>query len=153
MWTALLGEGGELVVLELLAEGEFVEFSGGGVGEVFDDDDFVGDPPFGDLAGVEGEEAGGIDGAAGFGGDDEEGAFVPFGVFGGDDGGFGDVGVGDGDVFELDGADPLAAGFDDVLGAVGDFHDAVCVDGGDVAGWEPAVFVAGVGVRPHVAAG
>ena len=123
------------------------------MGELFDDNDFVGDPPFGDLVLVDGEEGGGVDGVAGLRGDDQEGAFVPFGVAGGDDGGFGDVGVADSDVLELDGADPLAAGFDDVLGAVGDLHRAAGVDGGDVAGGEPAVRVAVVGVCAHVAAG
>src|SRR5665811_1928082 len=47
--------------------------------------------------------------------------------------------VADGDVFQLDGADPFAAGLDHVLGAVGDLHVAIGVDGGDVAGREPAL--------------
>src|SRR5580658_2691226 len=42
-------------------------------------------------------------------------------------------------VLEIDRADPLAAGFNHVLRAVGDVHVAVGVDGGDVAGGKPAV--------------
>jgi hypothetical protein len=37
--------------------------------------------------------------------------------------------------------DPLAAGLDDVLGAVGDLHEAHVVDGRDVAGVEEALVV------------
>jgi hypothetical protein len=44
---------------------------------------------------------------------------------GADDGGQLGLGVAGGDVLDLDGADPLAAGLDDVLGAVGDLHEAV----------------------------
>jgi hypothetical protein len=43
------------------------------------------------------------------------------------------------DVFQVDRTDPLAAGLDHVLAAVGDLHEAVGVDGGHVAGREPAV--------------
>ena len=42
-------------------------------------------------------------------------------------------------VLEVDGGDPLAAGLDDVLGAVGDADVAALVDRGDVAGAQPAV--------------
>jgi hypothetical protein len=49
------------------------------------------------------------------------------------------------DVLQVDRADPLAAGLDHVLAAVGDLHEAVGVDGGHVAGREPAV-------HQHVAA-
>ena len=47
--------------------------------------------------------------------------------------------VGHGDVLNVDRADPFTAGFDDVFAAVGDLHEAVGVDGGHVAGGEPAV--------------
>ena len=59
-----------------------------------------------------------------------------------DDRRLGDVGVRDGDVLQRDRADPLAARLDHVLGAVGDLHVAVGIDGRDVAGGEPAVGVA-----------
>ena len=58
-----------------------------------------------------------------------------------DDGGFGDGRMADGDVLDLDGGNPFAARFDHVLGAVGDGHIAVRVDGGDVARVEPAVVI------------
>jgi hypothetical protein len=58
---------------------------------------------------------------------------------GGDAGGHGHGRVRHRDVLQVDGADPLAAGLDHVLAAVGDLHEAVGVDGGDVAGGEPAV--------------
>ena len=42
-------------------------------------------------------------------------------------------------ILQIDRTDPLAAGLDQVLGAVGDLHVALGVDGGDVAGPQPAV--------------
>ena len=62
-----------------------------------------------------------------------------------DDGGLRHLGVVGGDVFHLDGGDPLAAGLDHILGAVGDRHVALSVYGGDVAGLKPALL--GVGIR------
>ncbi len=49
--------------------------------------------------------------------------------------------VADGEVLEVDGGDPLAAGLDHVLGAVGDLHVAERIDGGDVARVEEALLV------------
>ena len=52
-----------------------------------------------------------------------------------------------------DRTDPLAAGLDHVLRAVGDLHVAVGIDGGDVAGGKPAVrSSASPGVPPIVGA-
>src|SRR5712671_1446950 len=42
-------------------------------------------------------------------------------------------------VFEVDGAYPFAAGFYEIFGAVDNFDEALIVDGGDVAGFEPTV--------------
>src|ERR1700681_1666211 len=42
-------------------------------------------------------------------------------------------------VFEVYGADPFAAGFHQIFGAVDNFDEAFVVHGGDVAGLEPAV--------------
>src|SRR5688572_15738774 len=50
----------------------------------------------------------------------------------------GDRGMGNGDVLEVDGADPFAAGLDHVLRAVGDLDVALGVDVHHVAGGEPA---------------
>ena len=58
-----------------------------------------------------------------------------------DDGGFRDLGMADREIFEIDRGNPLAAGLDHVLGAVGDLHVAVRIDGRDVAGIEEAVLV------------
>jgi hypothetical protein len=53
---------------------------------------------------------------------------------GGDDRRLGDGWMRDGDVFERDRTDPLAARFDDVLGAIDNLGAAVRVDGADIAG-------------------
>src|SRR6202035_5319420 len=49
-------------------------------------------------------------------------------------------------VFEIDGADPLAAGFYEILGAVDDLDEALVVHVGDVSGAEPAVGGPAVGL-------
>ena len=64
---------------------------------------------------------------------------TPLGVGHTDDGGFGDGGVLDEGVFDLDRRDVLAAGDDDVLLAVGDGEVAVVVDPPAVTGVEPSV--------------
>ena len=58
----------------------------------------------------------------------------------------------DGEVLELDRGNPFAARLDHVLGAVGDLHVAVRVDGGDVAGVEEAVLVEDVAAVLEIAA-
>src|SRR2546429_349829 len=54
-----------------------------------------------------------------------------------DDRRFGDRGMRDREIFDVDGADPLAARFDDVLGAVGDLNEAVFIERRHVAGRRP----------------
>ena len=44
-------------------------------------------------------------------------------------------------ILKVDGADPLAARFDQVLGPVSDLHVTVAVDVGDIAGTEPAILI------------
>src|SRR4051812_49387444 len=61
-----------------------------------------------------------------------------------DDGRFGDGGMTDGDVLDLDGRDPFAAGLDDILGAVGDGHVTVSVNGRDIASVEPSLRIEGI---------
>ena len=63
-----------------------------------------------------------------------------------DDGGLRHLGMADGEVFDVDRGNPLAARFDHVLGAVGDLQVAVAVDGADVAGVEEAFLVDHVAV-------
>src|SRR5690606_38590717 len=58
-----------------------------------------------------------------------------------DDSSLGNVRMADGEVFKIDGRDPLAPGFDHILGSVGDLHVAMAVDMGDVARIEPAFVV------------
>src|SRR3974377_730488 len=43
------------------------------------------------------------------------------------------------EIFQIDRRNPFAAGFDHILGAVGDLHVAVLVHGCDVTGIAPAV--------------
>ena len=73
--------------------------------------------------------------------DDEQRPLVPFGMPDADHRGLGHLGVADREILELDRGNPFAARLDHVLGAVGDLHVAVRVDGGDVAGVEKAVRV------------
>ena len=75
----------------------------------------------------------------GFGHDGHQRALGPLRVGDGDDGRLEDVGMGHDGVLELDRGDPLAAGLDDVLGAVRDRHVALAVERADVAGAQPAV--------------
>lgn len=72
-------------------------------------------------------------------GDEGAGALAPAGVGHGDDRRLRHAGVAVEDGLELDAADVLAAGDDDVLGSVPDLEIAVGVDDADVAGEEPAV--------------
>ena len=72
---------------------------------------------------------------------DQQRPLVPLRMLDADHGGFRHLGVADREILQVDRGDPLAARLDDVLGAVGDLHVAVAVDGGDVAGVEEAVVV------------
>ena len=64
---------------------------------------------------------------------------VPFRVRHADHGRFENVRMGHDDVLEVDRGDPLAAGLDDVLRAVGDAEVAEFVEGAHVAGSQPPV--------------
>src|ERR1700682_3074345 len=56
-----------------------------------------------------------------------------------DDRPFGNRGMRDRKIFYVDGAYPLAARFDDVLGAIGDLNKAVFIERRHVAGRKPSV--------------
>ena len=73
--------------------------------------------------------------------DDQQRPLVPFRMAHADHRGFGHLGMADRQVLQVDRGDPFAARLDHVLGAVGDLHVAVAVDGRDVAGVEEAVLV------------
>ena len=66
---------------------------------------------------------------------------MPLGVRHTDHRADGDALHGESRVLDIDGADPLAAGFHEVLGAVDDQQPAVGRDLGDIAGGEPAFAV------------
>ena len=76
---------------------------------------------------------------AGFEHDAGQWPFAPLGVGDGDHGRFGHVGVGHQGVFQIDRTDPLAAGLDQVFGAVGDAHKTHRVHAGHIARAQPAV--------------
>src|SRR3954466_5278396 len=58
-----------------------------------------------------------------------------------DDGRFRHLRVTDGEVLEVDRGYPFAPGLDDILGAVGDLHVTVLIDGRDIAGVEESFLV------------
>ena len=80
--------------------------------------------------------------------DDQQRPLVPFRMLDADHRRFRHLGMADGEVLQLDRGDPFAARLDHVLGAVGDLHVAVRVDGRDVAGVEKALLVEDLAVRP-----
>src|SRR5918992_1606250 len=127
------------VVLELLPQGELGELAGRGMRQLGYEHDIIGHPPLGDFALVEPEELVFRDVLAGLLHRDHDRALVPFRVADADDRGLGDRRVGDGNVLQIDRADPLAARLDHVLRAVGDLDVAVGVDGADIPGGEPAI--------------
>ena len=88
----------------------------------------------------------GLGGAhAGFEGDEGAGCLAPCVVRAGDHGGFQDGGVAVERALDLDRRNILAAGDDDVLGAVFDFDIAVGVHHGEVACMKPAALERGLG--------
>jgi hypothetical protein len=102
--------------------------------QLFEHQHVVGQPPLRDLAGDHCEQLAFVDSHSGAWHDEQQRPLLPFWVAGGDDRRLGDRGVRDGDVFDRDRTDPLAARFDDVLGAIDNLGAAVRVDGADIAG-------------------
>src|SRR3546814_18176140 len=101
-----------------------------------DEDDLVGQPPFGDARGEMVADLRARHLAAPSANDDQQRPFVPFGMRDADRRGLGDAGAPDRDVLKLDRTDPFDARFDHVLRALGDLHRAVVMQQGDVAGWD-----------------
>ena len=66
-------------------------------------------------------------------------ALLPFGMEDGDHGRFHHLGMRHDGVFQIDAGDPFAAALHQVLGAIHDLDVAFRIDGGDIAGAEPAV--------------
>lgn len=129
------------VVGQALADQLLVDLAGGAQRDVVDDQHVVGHPPLGDLALQIVDELLRRGGLALLELDQQHRALVPLGMGLTDHRRQGDLGMAHGDVLDLDGRDPLAARLDHVLGAVGDLHEAVLVDRGDVAGVEEALVV------------
>ena len=75
-----LGDAGEDVVAVRLAKGLLAQFAGGGVGEFGDEFDRVGLPPFGNVLAQVIANCGFVDVTARRTDDQQQRAFVPFGV-------------------------------------------------------------------------
>ena len=70
--------------------------------------------------------------------DEEQRSFLPFRVLHTNDGRCRHRRMSDGGIFQVDRADPFAARLDQIFDAIPDLHDALGIDGGDVAGGKPA---------------
>src|SRR5687767_1128799 len=127
------------VILELLPQGQLGQLAGRGMRQLGNEHHVVGHPPLGDLALVEAQQLVPRNILARLLHRDHDRPLVPLGMVHADHRGLGDRRVLDRDVLQVDGADPLAAGLDHVLRAVGDLDVAVGIDGAHVAGRKPAV--------------
>ena len=104
-----------------------------------DEGPLVGQPPAWHVADEVFEQVGRGGSASRFRHDGHQRPFGPLRVGDGDHRGLEHVGMAHHRILELDRRDPLAAGLDDVLGAVRDGHVTLAVERADVAGAEPAV--------------
>ena len=139
---------GKAVRLELVAQRGLQDLAGRGVRNAVDEGDVVGHPPFGDLAVHEFQDVLAACLLALLELHDQQRPLVPFRMMDADHGGFRHRGMADREVFQIDRRNPFAAGLDHVLGAIGDPHVAVRIDGGDVAGVEIAFARRGYRYRP-----
>jgi len=123
-----------------LGEFSFEDFAGGVAGEFFDDEDFARDFPLGEAVGAgEVSEVFGLEGLAFLGDDEGDDDFAALGVFFTDDGGFGDGGVLEEDVFDFAGEGFFTGDDDHFFFAAGDVEEAIGVDHAEVAGLEVAI--------------
>ena len=109
------------------------------MGQLINEGDVIGHPPFSNLALEKFQQVVFADNGTGFLDHDEQWAFIPFRMNDSNHCRFCYIGVGEGKILQVNGTDPFAAGLNDVLRAIGNLHEAIGVDGGYIAGGEPAV--------------
>src|SRR6185503_13234650 len=126
------------VILELLPQGQLRELAGRGMRQLVHEHDVVGHPPLRNLAFVEAQQLVLRDLLPQLLHRHHDRALVPLRVAHADHRGLGDRGVRHRDVLEVDRADPLAAGLDHVLRAIGDLDVAIGIDRAYVAGRKPS---------------
>src|SRR5438132_4507305 len=132
---------------ELGPEDLLVELADAGLRNLRDELDAVGEPPLGEARlEVRAELVGGHRRAL-LHDDESHGPLAPFRVGHADHRRLEHRRVRHQCVLQLDRGDPLAAGLDDVLRAVGELEVPVFVDGPDVAGAEPSVLEPVLGAR------
>src|SRR6516225_3798312 len=139
-------------VLESLPQRRLLDLAGGGMRNLVDKNNLVRHPPARDLALHERQDLVACRRDVLFEDDDQQWPLVPFWMANADHRRLRDLGVSDRKVLDVDGRDPLAAGLDDVLGAVRDVHIAVAIDGRDVAGIEVAFSIENIIVLPVIGA-
>src|SRR5690606_35620144 len=126
---------------KLLAQRQLADLAGSRVRDLVEEHHVVGHPPRRNLAPQELQNLGPGDRAACPAHGDEQGPLAPFRRGTADHRCLGGLGVTNGDVLEFDRRDPFTARLDDILGAGGNVHEAVLVDGRDVARLEPPLVV------------
>src|SRR4051812_34525019 len=129
----------KLVVFHLLPQRQLRELAGRRVRQLLYEYDVVGHPPLGDLAFVEAQQIVLAHFLSGLLHRDNDRPLVPLRMLDADHRRLGDRRMRNRDVLEVDRANPLAAGLDHVLRAVGDLDVAVRIAGADIAGREPAL--------------
>src|SRR5262245_48018693 len=117
--------GGQLVAFELLAQLGLEDLARGAMRDGLDEVQLDGQPILDDLALEEYPEFVLGDLALGATHHDQKWPLVPLGMLHADHRRLGDAWTTHGGVLQVDRADPFAARFDDVLGAVGDHDGAI----------------------------
>src|SRR6185437_1643392 len=131
----------QVVILEHLAQPRLQHLAGRAMRHFRDEDDVIGQLPFRDLGLEEPEDRFFARVLARLRDDDQQRPLRPFRMRQADHRRLCDIGMAHRDVLDIDRADPFAAGFDHILGAVDDLHIAIGIDGRDVAGAEPPLLI------------
>src|SRR5271169_2845227 len=125
---------------ELLAKGGLFEFADGGSRQSLEEDEGVRKLPFGEGFRQKSAEFFWRGLRAFFQNNCGHGTLLPLGVRDSHDRGLFDGWVTHQRVFYVHRTDPFATGFHKILGTIDNFDESFVIDGGDVAGLEPAVF-------------